>query len=66
MRHVKSNAIVLAKGRMLLGVGAGQMSRVDSVEISIKKAAERVTGSVLASHVLPFPIDGAGRRRVRR
>lgn len=56
VRHVKSNAIVLAKGRMLLGVGAGQMSRVDSVEISIKKAAERVTGSVLASDAFfPFP-----------
>ena len=42
VRHVKSNAIVLAKDRMLLGAGAGQMSRVDSVEISIKKAGGRV------------------------
>jgi len=56
VRHVKSNAIVLAKDRMLLGVGAGQMSRVDSVEISIKKAAERAAGSVLASDAFfPFP-----------
>ncbi len=56
VRHVKSNAIVLAKQRMLLGVGAGQMSRVDSVEISIKKAAERAPGSVLASDAFfPFP-----------
>jgi phosphoribosylaminoimidazolecarboxamide formyltransferase/IMP cyclohydrolase len=56
VRHVKSNAIVLCKDQMLLGAGAGQMSRVDSVEISIKKAGDRVTGSVLASDAFfPFP-----------
>ncbi len=56
VRHVKSNAIVLAKDRMLLGAGAGQMSRVDAVEISIKKAGDRVRGSVLASDAFfPFP-----------
>ncbi|QDU58065.1 bifunctional phosphoribosylaminoimidazolecarboxamide formyltransferase/IMP cyclohydrolase [Aeoliella mucimassa] len=55
-RHVKSNAIVLAKDEMLLGAGAGQMSRVDSVEISISKAGDRVTGSVLASDAF-FPFD---------
>ena len=56
VRHVKSNAIVLARGRALLGVGAGQMSRVDSVEIAIKKAGDRVAGSVLASDAFfPFP-----------
>lgn len=56
VRHVKSNAIVLAKGRMLLGAGAGQMSRVDSVEISIRKAGDRAPGSVLASDAFfPFP-----------
>jgi len=56
VRHVKSNAIVLAKDRMLLGAGAGQMSRVDSVEISIKKAGDRVSGSVMASDAFfPFP-----------
>ncbi len=38
VRHVKSNAIVLAKDAALVGVGAGQMSRVDCVEISIQKA----------------------------
>ena len=58
VRHVKSNAIVVCKDRMLLGVGAGQMSRVDSVEIAVKKAGERITGSVLASDAFfPFP-DG--------
>lgn len=56
VRHVKSNAIVLAKDTSLIGVGAGQMSRVDSVEISIKKAGDRVKGSVLASDAFfPFP-----------
>lgn len=56
VRHVKSNAIVLCKERMLLGAGAGQMSRVDSVEISIKKAGDRAPGSVLGSDAFfPFP-----------
>lgn len=58
VRHVKSNAIVLAKDEMLIGVGAGQMSRVDSVEISVKKAGDRAPGSVLASDAF-FPFaDG--------
>ncbi|MGQ9576640.1 MAG: bifunctional phosphoribosylaminoimidazolecarboxamide formyltransferase/IMP cyclohydrolase [Thermoguttaceae bacterium] len=56
VRHVKSNAIVLCKDRMLLGVGAGQMSRVDSTEIAIKKAGQRAEGSVMASDAFfPFP-----------
>jgi phosphoribosylaminoimidazolecarboxamide formyltransferase/IMP cyclohydrolase len=56
VRHVKSNAIVLCKDRMLLGAGAGQMSRVDSTEIAIKKAGERAKGSVLGSDAFfPFP-----------
>ncbi|MDX1965026.1 MAG: bifunctional phosphoribosylaminoimidazolecarboxamide formyltransferase/IMP cyclohydrolase [Pirellulales bacterium] len=54
VRHVKSNAILLAKGEMTLGVGAGQMSRVDAVEIAIRKAGERAEGSVLASDAF-FP-----------
>jgi len=54
VRHVKSNAIVVAKGQALLGAGAGQMSRVDSVEIAIRKAGDRVRGSVLASDAF-FP-----------
>ena len=56
VRCVKSNAIVLCKDRMLLGAGAGQMSRVDSVEISITKAGDRVAGSVMGSDAFfPFP-----------
>jgi phosphoribosylaminoimidazolecarboxamide formyltransferase/IMP cyclohydrolase len=54
VRHVKSNAIVLARGTSLVGCGAGQMSRVDSVEIAIQKAGERAKGSVLASDAF-FP-----------
>ena len=57
-KHVKSNAIVLAAGTEILGVGAGQMSRVDAVRLSVQKAGERVAGSVLASDAFfPFP-DG--------
>jgi phosphoribosylaminoimidazolecarboxamide formyltransferase / IMP cyclohydrolase len=54
VRHVKSNAIVLARDAALVGVGAGQMSRVDSVEIAIEKASERSHGSILASDAF-FP-----------
>ncbi|HEV8061035.1 MAG TPA: bifunctional phosphoribosylaminoimidazolecarboxamide formyltransferase/IMP cyclohydrolase [Gemmataceae bacterium] len=53
-KHVKSNAIVLAKDQMLVGVGAGQMSRVDSVHMAARKAGERSQGSVLASDAF-FP-----------
>ncbi|OWK38449.1 bifunctional phosphoribosylaminoimidazolecarboxamide formyltransferase/IMP cyclohydrolase [Fimbriiglobus ruber] len=53
-KHVKSNAIVLAQGTQIVGVGAGQMSRVDSTQIAIKKAGERVKGAVLASDAF-FP-----------
>jgi phosphoribosylaminoimidazolecarboxamide formyltransferase/IMP cyclohydrolase len=55
-RYVKSNAIVLAKDGAVVGVGAGQMSRVDSVEIAISKAAERVRGAALASDAF-FPFE---------
>ena len=56
VRFVKSNAITLSKNCALVGVGAGQMSRVDAVEIAIKKAGDRAEGSVLASDAFfPFP-----------
>ncbi len=55
-KHVRSNAIVLAKGGMVVGVGAGQMSRVDAAIIAARKAGERAGGSVLASDAfMPFP-----------
>jgi len=55
---VKSNAIVLVKDGQLVGVGAGQMSRLDSVRIAVDKAGPRASGSVLASDAF-FPFrDG--------
>ena len=58
VRHVKSNAIVLAHKLTVVGVGAGQMNRVTSVQLAVEKAAERARGSVLASDAyFPFP-DG--------
>ena len=57
-KHVKSNAIVFARERRTLGVGAGQMSRVDSVKIAVMKASESLAGSIVASDAFfPFP-DG--------
>ena len=58
VQSVKSNAIVLAKKGQLLGTGAGQMSRLDSVKIAVEKAGDRARGSVLASDAF-FPFrDG--------
>jgi phosphoribosylaminoimidazolecarboxamide formyltransferase / IMP cyclohydrolase len=57
-KHVKSNAIVFAKDGATLGVGAGQMSRVDSVKLAVMKAQSPLSGSVVASDAFfPFP-DG--------
>ncbi len=57
-KHVKSNAIVLAREDVTVGVGAGQMSRVVSVEIAAEKAGDLAKGSVMASDAFfPFP-DG--------
>ena len=57
-KRVKSNAIVFARDRGLVGVGAGQMSRVDSVRLACEKAGDRSRGSVMASDAF-FPFrDG--------
>jgi phosphoribosylaminoimidazolecarboxamide formyltransferase / IMP cyclohydrolase len=56
--HVKSNAIVLARDGRVVGVGAGQQSRVDSVKIAVAKAGERARGAAAGSDAFfPFP-DG--------
>ncbi|MFD1174758.1 bifunctional phosphoribosylaminoimidazolecarboxamide formyltransferase/IMP cyclohydrolase [Paenibacillus puldeungensis] len=55
VKHVKSNAIVLAKDDMTIGVGAGQMNRVGSAKIAIEQAGEKAKGSVLASDAF-FPM----------
>jgi phosphoribosylaminoimidazolecarboxamide formyltransferase/IMP cyclohydrolase len=57
-KHVKSNAIVVAKHGMLLGAGAGQMDRPSAARLAIAKAGERARNSVAASDAFfPFP-DG--------
>jgi phosphoribosylaminoimidazolecarboxamide formyltransferase/IMP cyclohydrolase len=56
VRHVKSNAIVITRDLAACGVGAGQMSRVDAVDIAISKAGQRASGAVLASDAF-FPFE---------
>ncbi len=69
-RHVKSNAIVLARGQMTIGIGAGQMSRIDSTRIAVMKAADAgldVKGAVMASDAFfPFKdnIEMAGKHGI--
>src|SRR5882762_5601501 len=66
-KHVKANAIVLARSDRTIGIGAGQMSRVDSVRLAIMKALVPVKGAVMASDAFfPFRdgIDEAGRAGV--
>ena len=58
VKHVKSNAIVLFKEGAAVGVGAGQMSRVESVQLAVQRAGERSFGAVMASDAF-FPFaDG--------
>lgn len=49
VKHVKSNAVVFAAGGQALGIGAGQMSRVEAVELGARRAGDRAKGSVLAT-----------------
>ena len=63
-KHVKSNAIVFAREGYTVGIGAGQMSRVDSVKLAVMKAQKPLAGSVVASDAFfPFPdgVEEAGR-----
>ena len=67
-KHVKSNAIVLAGPDQTVGIGAGQMNRVDSVQIALMKAKSSVVGTVMASDAFfPFRdgIDMAGKAGIR-
>jgi len=54
IKHVKSNAILLTREKTTVGIGAGQVSRVDATEIAIRKSGDRIQGSVLASDAF-FP-----------
>ncbi|WP_221568289.1 bifunctional phosphoribosylaminoimidazolecarboxamide formyltransferase/IMP cyclohydrolase [Alkalihalobacillus sp. TS-13] len=56
VKHVKSNAIVLAKGNQTIGVGAGQMNRVGAAKIALEQAGDKVSGSSLASDAF-FPMS---------
>ncbi len=56
VRHVKSNAIVVTSANQLLGVGAGQMKRVQAVRLAVEQAGDRAAGAALASDAFfPFP-----------
>lgn len=55
VKHVKSNAIVVAKGKRTLGVGAGQMNRVGAARIALEEAGEKAKGAVLSSDAF-FPM----------
>ncbi len=58
VQHVKSNAIVIARGQATVGIGGGMTSRVDAAEVAAKKAGERARGAALGSDAFfPFP-DG--------
>lgn len=66
-KHVKSNAIVVAKGGQTLGVGAGQMNRIDAARHAIRQAGDKVKGAVLASDAFfPFPdvVEAAGAAQI--
>ena len=54
LKHIKSNGILIVKHNTTVGVGAGQVSRVDSVEIAMKKSGENIQGSILCSDAF-FP-----------
>jgi phosphoribosylaminoimidazolecarboxamide formyltransferase/IMP cyclohydrolase len=60
VKHVKSNAIVVSKNRTTLGIGAGQMNRVGSVDIALKQAGDKAQGAILASDGF-FPFDDSVR-----
>jgi phosphoribosylaminoimidazolecarboxamide formyltransferase/IMP cyclohydrolase len=68
IKYVKSNAIILVKNRQLIGVGAGQMSRVDAVEIAIKKCQFPTENAILVSDAFfPFAdsVDIAAAHHIR-
>ena len=66
-KHVKSNAIVYAKNQEILGIGAGQMSRVDSARVAVEKAQKSLKGAVMASDAFfPFrdSVDEAAKQGI--
>ncbi|NOZ13430.1 MAG: bifunctional phosphoribosylaminoimidazolecarboxamide formyltransferase/IMP cyclohydrolase [Acidobacteria bacterium] len=68
VKHVKSNAVVFCRADETVAIGAGQMSRVDSVKIAVEKAVKEISGSVLASDAFfPFrdSVDAAAKYGVK-
>ena len=68
VRHIKSNAVLIASNGASIGVGAGQMSRIDALEIALKKAQKPVEGGILASDAFfPFRdcVDMAARAGIK-
>jgi phosphoribosylaminoimidazolecarboxamide formyltransferase/IMP cyclohydrolase len=59
VKHVKSNAIVLAKDRVAVGVGAGQMSRVEATELAARRAGDRAAGTACAFFPFRDALDAA-------
>lgn len=67
VKHVKSNAILLAKNKQTVGVGAGQMNRIGAAEIAIKQAGDKAKGAVLASDAffpMPDTVEAAAKAGV--
>ncbi len=64
VKHVKSNAIVVAKNKQVLGVGAGQMNRIDSTVKALTEAGDKAKGAVLASDAF-FPFDDVAKAAVK-
>jgi len=65
VKHIKSNAIAIVKDKMLLGVGAGQMNRVNAARIALDWAKEKAKGAILASDAF-FPMDDTVRLAAQR
>ncbi|MBT2600559.1 MULTISPECIES: bifunctional phosphoribosylaminoimidazolecarboxamide formyltransferase/IMP cyclohydrolase [unclassified Oceanobacillus] len=68
VKHVKSNAIVLAKDSQTIGVGAGQMNRIGAAEIAIKQAGDKSEGAVLASDAffpMPDTVEAAAKSGIK-
>ncbi|MFS0752666.1 bifunctional phosphoribosylaminoimidazolecarboxamide formyltransferase/IMP cyclohydrolase [Oceanobacillus sp. 1P07AA] len=68
VKHVKSNAIVLAKDSQTIGVGAGQMNRIGAAEIAIKQAGDKGEGAVLASDAffpMPDTVEAAAKAGIK-
>ncbi|MCT2536794.1 bifunctional phosphoribosylaminoimidazolecarboxamide formyltransferase/IMP cyclohydrolase [Aquibacillus koreensis] len=68
VKHVKSNAIVVAKGDQTIGVGAGQMNRVGAAKIAFEQAGEKANGAVMASDAffpMPDTVEAAAKAGIK-